>query len=170
MPLLLLLVIAWEDVKTRRIPNLYTFAGALAGLCYHWGCNGWAGLSDGLLGLALGLVLLLLPYALGGMGAGDVKTMAAMGAWLGPRLTFHLFLYTGLAGGLIIVGVLVRRGELLVKLRRAWIFLLNWVLSRPAGAGPPPPPTPRSNDYRVPYGLALALGMVALAWLGPFGG
>jgi prepilin peptidase CpaA len=161
LPLVLALGIAWGDVRTRRIPNYLTFGGALAGLGFQWGYYGWAGLASGLLGLGLGFFLLILPYLKGGMGAGDVKALAALGAWLGPRLTLQLFIYMGLSGGLLILAVLWWRGLLWLKVRQVWVFLANWVLCRPHGAGPAPgQPSPPTEAF--PYGIALALGMALL--------
>jgi len=164
-PLLISVVIAVGDLKTRRIPNYLTLGAALAGLGFQLGFHGWPGLWQGVLGLLLGFFLLILPYLKGGMGAGDVKALAALGAWLGPARTFSLFIYMAIAGGVIILGFLVWRGLLWVKLREGWAALLNWVLSRPHGAGPPPSPTPGTPG--VPYGAAMALGMAFLCWWGP---
>jgi len=83
-PFLLALLMAWMDIKTHRIPNYLTFGCALAGLGYQLGFHGLTGLADGFLGMALGLALLIFFYLKGGMGAGDVKALAALGAWLGP--------------------------------------------------------------------------------------
>jgi prepilin peptidase CpaA len=163
-PLLLALWIAWGDVRTKRIPNYLTFGGALAGLGFRWGSYGLWGLMDGLLGLILGLALLLLPYLRGGMGAGDVKALAALGSWLGPRLIMYLSLYMALCGGLLILGVLWWRGLLWFKIRQGWVSLLNWFLCRPHGGSASPPA--RGKTETVPYGLALALGMVLLCWRG----
>lgn len=163
-PFLLSLWIAWGDVRTQRIPNYLTLSSALAGLGFQLGAHGWWGLKEGCLGLVLGFVLLLLPYLLGGMGAGDVKAMAALGAWLGPWRTLLLFAYMGIAGGVMGVGVLWWRGLLMSKIHQGWAFLVNWLLLRRCGLRPrasPSPPTPG-----LPYGVAMALGMALLCWRG----
>ena len=99
IPLALTVWIAWGDVKTRRIPNYLTLGTAVAGLAYNFMSHGLNGLADGFLGMLLGFACLILPYLWGGMGAGDVKALAALGAWLGPKLTVFLFCYMGIAGG-----------------------------------------------------------------------
>jgi prepilin peptidase CpaA len=165
LPLLLSLWIAWGDVKTRRIPNYLTLASALAGLGFQLGYHGWPGLKDGALGLVLGFGLLMPFYLMGGLGAGDVKALAAMGAWLGPWRTLILFAYMGFAGGVLALGVLWWRGLLGAKLRQAWIFLVNHLLLRHGGAGPRASPYPQVPG--IPYGVALALGMAVLCWRGP---
>jgi prepilin peptidase CpaA len=156
-PLILSLWIAWGDVRTHRIPNYLTLGTALAGLAFQLGAHGWPGLKDGFLGMVLGLVLLILPYLKGAMGAGDVKALAALGAWLGPERTFHLFLYMALAGGFLSLGVWWWQGLLWAKLRQGRVWLVNWFLSGPHRPGPAAPPSPRTKG--VPYGVALALGM-----------
>ena len=127
---LLSAVMAVGDWRTRRIPNYLTLGGALAGLVFQTIIGGWSGLIHGLLGLILGFALLILPYILGGMGAGDVKALAALGAWLGPRGCFSVFCYMALAGGLMGLGVLFWNGTLWVYLRNGWLMLQNIVLSR----------------------------------------
>ena len=164
LPLLLTLWIAAGDLKTRRIPNYLTFGGALAGLGFQLGFHGWGGLGLGLLGLALGFALLLLPYLMGGMGAGDVKALAAMGAWLGPRQTFWLFIYMALAGGVLALGILLWKGLLWYKIRVGWAYLFNLALTRSSGPSSPAPPG--SQTPGLPYGVALALGMIFLFWRG----
>ncbi len=163
-PFLLSLWIAWGDVKTHRIPNYLTLSSALAGLGFQFCFHGWWGLRDGCLGLILGFFLMLLPYLMGGMGAGDVKAMAALGAWLGPWRTILLFAYMAMAGGVLAVGVLWWRGLLMSRIRQGWAFLLNWLLLgrgglRPRGAFSPETPG-------LPYGVAMALGMGLLCWRG----
>ena len=107
LPLLLSLWMAGMDLAWRRIPNYLTLGGAVAGLGFQLGGRGWPGLLDGLGGAVLGFSLLLWPYLKGGMGAGDVKGLAALGTWLGLEGTFYLFFYMGLSGGLIIIAVLI---------------------------------------------------------------
>ncbi len=166
IPLILAGWIAVGDIRTRRIPNYLTLGGALAGLGFRWGFHGWPGLVDGFLGLLLGFSLLILLYVKGGMGAGDVKALAALGAWLGPRLTFHLFLYMALCGGVIILGILWWRGLLWLKIRQGWVLLVNWLLFRPYGPGSLPL-SPAETTPGFPYGVAMALGMIVLFWLAP---
>ena len=163
-PLVLSLAIAGWDLKSRRIPNFLTFGGALAGLGFQLGFNGLPGLWDGLGGLALGFFLLIGPYLMGGMGAGDVKATAALGAWLGLRRAFFLFLAMGIFGGVMIIAVLLWQGRLWAEVRRGWNFLLNWVLCRPHQR--PGEEAAKTKGATIPYGAAMALGMAYLWWRG----
>jgi prepilin peptidase CpaA len=100
------------DLRSRRIPNVLTFGGALAALVFHTASAGSAGLLTSLTGWGLGFVCFLLPFALGGLGGGDIKLIAALGAWLGPALTIWLAVYTGIAGGMLALVVALARGYL----------------------------------------------------------
>jgi prepilin peptidase CpaA len=164
IPLALTAWIAWGDLRTRRIPNYLTLGTAVAGLAYNFMSHGFSGLADGFLGMLLGFACLILPYLWGGMGAGDVKALAALGAWLGPKLTLFLFCYMGIAGGVLAVGYLVWQGNLWEKIKQGWSFMLNLMLSRPAG--PPRPPSPADLTEGIPYGVAIAAGMIVLAGVG----
>jgi len=164
IPLALTLWIAWGDLRTRRIPNYLTLGTAVAGLAYNFMGQGLPGLTNGLLGMLLGFFLLILPYLWGGMGAGDVKAMAALGAWLGPQFTLFLFCYMGVAGGLIALGYLVWNGSLWAKIKQGRVFLVNLILCRPDG--PPSPPSPSQLTEGIPYGVAIAVGMAVLTGVG----
>jgi len=70
----------------------------------------------------------------------------------------------GIAGGVIAVGCLVWQGILWEKIKQGWTYLLNLILCRPAG--PPRPPSPADLTEGIPYGVAIALGMLILAGVG----
>ena len=131
VPLSLTLCMAWTDIQSNRIPNYLTLGTALAGLGFQLGFHGLPGLVDGLLGMGLGFALLICFYWLGGLGAGDVKALAALGTWLGPRHTVELTIYMALSGVVVILFFLWWRGLLLNKIKRLGDFLTSWVLLRP---------------------------------------
>ncbi len=153
---------AWNDIRTKRIPNYLTLGSALAGLIYQSWSHGWSGVADAFLGIALGFALLIFFYWKGGVAAGDVKALAGLGAWLGPWLTIHLFIFTGISGVFLIVGILWWRGLLWGKIRQIWEAILNLILlrSHPTIAGAKD--TPSSKIEGVPYAVAMALGLTAL--------
>jgi len=166
LPLLFALLMAEGDIKSRRIPNYLTLTTAVSGLAFRGACYGVSGLVDGLLGLFLGFSLLFLPYYLKGLGAGDVKGLAALGAWLGPRSTLALFIYMGLAGGVLALGFLWWRGLLWQRLKQAWVYLVNWILCQPCRASSQATSRQSSPDQGIPYGAALAMGMLVVFWIG----
>jgi prepilin peptidase CpaA len=164
-PFLLTLWMAWKDAKTHRIPNYLVLTGLLTGLGYQLWAHGWNGLLDGLLGIGLGFMLLIFFYLKGGFGAGDVKALAAVGAWLGPWQTLYLFIYMAIAGIFVVLFFWCRRGLIMAKVPRLWGALLNLILLRPhlpeprtAGAA-----AAASPQEGIPYAISLALGM-AILW------
>jgi prepilin peptidase CpaA len=165
-PFLLSIVMAVGDWRSRRIPNFLTFGGALAGIVFQTAVMGWVGLFQALTGLLLGLGLLLLPYILGGMGAGDVKALAALGAWLGPKGIFSVFCYMGMAGGLMSLGVLIWNGVLWSYLRRGWVLLQNLILCRDRKIIVATLTPGSEVTEGLPYGVAIAVGMVVFLWKG----
>jgi len=103
------LAASWFDFRRNRVPNWLNLTILLGGLTCRTAWQGPSGLVVGLQGMLVGFGLLVLLWAMKGMGAGDVKLMAAIGAWLGPALTLYAVLLGGLAGGLIAVAMIVRR-------------------------------------------------------------
>ena len=79
------------DMKTRRLPNWLTVPGFVAGVIYHTATYGFSGLGYSLLGFLAGFSLLFVLWIIGGGGAGDVKLMGALGAWMGPTHIFIVF-------------------------------------------------------------------------------
>jgi prepilin peptidase CpaA len=159
IPLFFSLGMAWTDVRTHRIPNLLNLFCALSGLGYQFGARGLGGLGEGLLGLLVGFSLMIAFYLLGGMGAGDVKALAALGTWLGPWNTLWLFIFMGLSGLPLIIFFLWYRGLLWTKIRQAWGFLVNLALFRTLSRSRPNPTKPKES---IPYAVAIASGMVLL--------
>jgi prepilin peptidase CpaA len=97
------------------------------------------------------------------MGAGDVKLLAALGAWLGPHNAFWLAVYGLMAGGAVSLVVAVARGYLFTALRNIWMLLKFWWL-----VGPRPVPGATLADYdgpRLAYAVPIFLGTVAVLWL-----
>jgi prepilin peptidase CpaA len=166
IPLTLTLWIAWGDMKTRRIPNYLTLGIAVAGLAYNLMAHGLPGLVDGFLGMLLGFSFLIVPYTLGGTGAGDVKALAALGAWLRPELTVFFFCYMAIAGGVMSLGYMAWKGLLWQKLKAGWVLLVNFILCRPYGRAQNAPPAPTTEG--IPYGMAFAVGMIILVGIGGY--
>ncbi|PYR02039.1 MAG: hypothetical protein DMF97_05880 [Acidobacteria bacterium] len=100
------------DLYTRRVPNELTLGIAALGVALAAMHMTGVSVPGALGGLALGLVLMLPGHVIGATGAGDVKLFAALGTLLGPTRTGVAFLYTALAGGLLVVIVAVRRRRL----------------------------------------------------------
>jgi prepilin peptidase CpaA len=117
------LVGGMHDLLTRRIPNWLTFPAMLLGLIGQAWLFGASGALDSLLGILLGLAVLLPVYLLGYMGAGDVKLLMAVGAWLGWRLCWRVALFSILCGAAYAAAEIVIRGRALEVARRTYSFI-----------------------------------------------
>ena len=124
--------------------------------------DGLPGLGHALAGWAVGCALFLPFFLLGGMGAGDVKLLAALGAWLGPSTILFVALYAGVAGGVMAVMVSLARGYMKQLFTNLWGLLIFW---RIAGLQPMPGLTLRTaSSPRLPYALPISAGTVAALW------
>jgi prepilin peptidase CpaA len=157
------LVACATDVKTARIPNLLTLGGAGAALVYGLATRGTAGLVTACAGWAVGVAFFALPFALGGMGAGDVKLLGALGAWLGPMAAVWVALYAGVAGGVLALVVSAMRGYLRTAVRNIWLLLTHW---RVDGLGPVDNLTLASAaGPRLAYAVPIFIGTMVTVWL-----
>jgi prepilin peptidase CpaA len=154
------LVAAGADVRTRRIPNAITGPAMLAGLAAHLAFSGGPGLKDSALGLIVAGAMLLPGWFPGWMGAGDVKLMAAVGAWLGLSLGVFATLAALMAGGAMALILAVRHGALK---RSVWgaAVIGSWAMSRGLGSAPPPVTT----GIRFPFALAVFAGSLIALWV-----
>jgi prepilin peptidase CpaA len=151
------------DLRSRRIPNVLTLSGAAAGLLFHLIVGGPAGLGWAAAGWAVGLVLFLPFFVLRGIGGGDVKLLAALGAWLGPSLTLWLAAWSAIAGGVFALVVSAARGYTGSAFRNVWGMLSYW---RVMGLQPHPAVTLESGaGPRLPYSLPIAAGLGLTLWL-----
>jgi len=128
--LLGLIVAGISDVRSSRVPNILTFSLALTGLGFHSIADSGSGFLFSVEGFGLGLVLLLGFYIYGGMGAGDVKLLAAVGAVVGPQNVFVGFLFTALFGGLYAVALMVWHVGLARTAERIKVILVSMVFMR----------------------------------------
>ncbi len=120
-------LISFYDWRERRIPNVIVFPAALIGLCLNaW--HGWSGLWFGLQGLGAGFMLLLIPYIFKAMGAGDVKFLAGIGAFLGAYGSLRSLLFALIIYPLLAIFFVFQQGKFCITLRR-----FGLVLSKTAG-------------------------------------
>lgn len=151
---------AFSDVRTHRIPNLLNYSALVLGLLAGTLFGGWRGLLQGLAGAFIGGGVFFLFYLVKGMGAGDVKLMAAVGAWLGTQQTLVVMMAAAISGGVLAIVYVVFN-------RRVWSTVQNiGELIRfhfTSGVRPHPELNLQdSGSVRLPYGLAIAFGTVYL--------
>lgn len=152
-----------SDLRTRHIPNALTFGGAALGLLYAIYSAGAGGLLGALGGWATGLAVFLPFFLLGGLGAGDVKLMACLGAWVGAADTVWVALYAAVIGGVMAVVVGVSTGYLSGAVDNVYLLLSHF---RVAGVRPHPELTlERGKGPRLPYALPITAGLLLALWL-----
>lgn len=146
------------DVSTRRVPNWLTIPGICMGVCINGYLSGAEGVKSSLLGVFTGFLLLFFAYLLGGMGAGDVKLLSAVGSFVGPRLVFYSFVWMALAGGVIAFFVLIYKKAFSQTLRNLRSLLSGWILRTHENGVDISLKNP--SLLKLPYGVAIAIGTV----------
>ncbi len=152
---IILFIAAVSDLRFHKIPNRLTFPTVIAGIIFHTCVSGWDGLIFSSGGVLLGFALLIGFYILGGTGAGDVKLMAAIGGFLGPKGVFVAFLFTAIIGGIYAIALLAVSGRLVDIIKRYWIMLKTFVLTQTISYIPP------ADQKKRPvlcYGVVIAIG------------
>ncbi|MGJ7919182.1 A24 family peptidase [Neobacillus sp. LXY-4] len=167
----ILMISLITDIKNRRILNIVTLPAILFGLLFYTITLGWDGFLFSGKGFLVGLGLLLIPYLLGGMGAGDVKLMAAIGALTGTSFTFHSFIYTGIIGGIIALFLIIKSDGLWSPIKNLWfslksIFFKLLLLRDNTGEIVINKNKHVNSSITFPYGVAIVLGTVCAFVLG----
>lgn len=156
----LLAYACWSDLRSRRIPNRLVLVLAVGGVLFSVTSMPVAqGLLRSVSGLLVGLAIWMPFYVMRLLGGGDVKLLAAAGAWLGVAGTVRASVTAALAGGLLAILAVLwqRQGRQFLS----WIALQ--VMTLRAAPAPAPPPGSFSSR-KLPYGLALAAGAAFAAW------
>lgn len=151
------------DVTTRRIPNALTFGAALLGISVHWWTGGLSSLGVSVLGWAVGVALFFPFFALGGMGAGDVKLLGAIGTLVGPMSIVWVAICSTVAGGVFAVAMSLVYGRTRETCANVWELLMFW---RVMGPRPLPRLTlQQSNSLRLAYAVPIAAGTAIALWV-----
>lgn len=156
-----LVACAW-DLRTRRIPNELTFGAAAAGFLVLAWTHGIAGAASSLAGWVCGVALFFPWFALRGMGGGDVKLLAAFGAWLGPADTVQLALTAAIAGAILGVAVAVARHYLGTLMGNLRLLVTTWAVAGPCAVECLTLDT--AHGPRLAYAVPLMIGAVVTLW------
>jgi prepilin peptidase CpaA len=155
------------DGRSLRVPNWLTLHFALGGWAYAYWTGGASLLGWSLAGSAVGLASLMPLYAIGGMGAGDVKLMAGVGAWIGPVFTGWAFLSTALVGGVMGFAMMAASGELARHLALTRSIGREVLTVRDPAALSELAARRKPSMMLLPYGIPIAIGTIAyLGWAG----
>jgi prepilin peptidase CpaA len=151
------------DLRTRRIPNRLTFGASAAAMLFHLWTGGGAGLLGSASGWLVGVALFMPFFALRGLGAGDVKLLAALGGWLGPMMIVYVAFHAAIAGGVLAIVVAVHAGYLNTAFKNIGALLAFWSttgikpvdgLTLTDGAGP-----------KLAYAVPMFAGLMVTLWL-----
>ncbi len=157
---LFLIVGALIDGIALRVPNWLTFSMIFLGWVTSGALLGWTGFWASLSGTLVGLGLLLPLYAIGGMGAGDVKLLAGVGAWLGAAHTLAAFVVSAIVGAILaLVLALWHRqiGQFATNLR---LIATEIVVVRNPGELAELAAARKRRALLLPYGIPIALGCI----------
>lgn len=152
---IVLLISVITDLKERKIYNKVIFPAMLLVFLLHGFMFGWSGLLDSFIGFLTGLAILLIPYLMGGMGAGDVKLLALVGAVKGASFVFVSAIYMGVFGGVIgLIVILFRKG--IFSRLKATLYALCGIRY---GLKVPLALNKDGLQATIPYGVAIAGGV-----------
>ena len=156
-------VAAVVDLRIHRIPNYLTVPAAVLGIAYHGFAPAGLGMLAGLAGFGVGFCLLLLPGLLGGGGMGDVKLLAALGAWLGPIMTLIAFAASIICAALLAFAIMLNSAMTLGVLKTERRYLASRRPRNKSGQ--------RRAARILPFAVPVAVGTWALlAWMLVVGG
>lgn len=147
------------DLRSRRIPNLLVVTGLIVALLANlWLESGTAAWKIWGLGMLTGFALFLPLYLMRGMGAGDVKLMAMVGAFLGPNAAIGAILITFIVGGVLTLVVAAHNGSLRLLLGNLRTMLMGSLIKSTVLHQMPTLDAAPVSAGKMPYGVAIALG------------
>jgi prepilin peptidase CpaA len=150
------------DLRSRRIPNILTFGAALCAVGFYLVTEGPRTAAFSAAGWLVGVLLFAPVFAVGGLGAGDLKLLGALGAWLGPGRALYLALFTAMAGGVMALVVMIARGYSRAAGRNLFLMATSW---RMGIAAVPGLTLEDAAGPRLAYALPIAAGTVLTLWL-----
>ena len=140
------------DITKKKIYNVQTYPSMVLGLILSYAAGGGHGILMSFAGLFTGLALLFIIFLAGGIGAGDVKLLGAIGALKGTVFVLWTMFYTGLIGGIMAFALLIWKGKLISTFRNFFTFLRHPVKAHGNQK-------PEERIY-LPYGVAISLGSI----------
>jgi prepilin peptidase CpaA len=159
-----LVVAAVIDGVKLKVPNWITFPMIISGWIYSTVLSpyaGWEGLFYSLVGTVVGLALLLPAYAIGGMGAGDVKLLAGVGAWVWGTVTFYAFAVSAIVGGVIAVAMVLSRRKWGKHKSQFWMICNEILTVKDPEKLAEIAAERKSSMMLLPYGIPIAIGTIA---------
>ncbi len=163
------LLASWIDYRARKVPNWLNAALALVGFGVQFAFHGSGGLLTGFWGLLVGLGVLIVPWAMHGMGAGDVKLMAAIGVWFGPFMTLIAFCVGAVIGGIVAIIMILSSGRLYSAMANMQTIMVKVSSPKTAFSEFGAARSFGNTSQLLPYGVPLTAGSLVILcgqWLG----
>ncbi len=151
----LLIIAVVNDLRFQKIPNILTFPAMVVAIAYNSWFSGLEGFLFSIEGIGLGMAVLIAFHLFGGMGAGDVKLMGAVGGFLGPEGVFIAFLLTALTGGIYSLVILAFNGYLRGTLKRYGTMFKSFILTKKIVYVSA---SNKESKLRLCYGVPIAMG------------
>ncbi|MCH2114339.1 MAG: A24 family peptidase [Pirellulales bacterium] len=165
-----LIVAAVIDGYQLKVPNWITYPMIISGWVYSGVLSpysGWEGLWFSVVGTVVGLALLLPAYAIGGMGAGDVKLLAGVGAWMWGTVTFYAFAVSTIVGAVIAVGMVLWTKSWEKHKNQFWAIVNEIFTVKDPEKLAEKAAERKPQMFLLPYGIPIAIGsIVYFAWHG----
>lgn len=142
------------DVREQKIYNKVIFPSLAAAVVMQTLYYGLQGLKVSIIGFAVGLCILMVPYLLGGMGAGDVKLLSLIGALKGGIFVLNTAIYMALIGGIIAFAIIIFHKQTICFFKKlgSWLISLCYGIKTKLEF----PTSPFIKKY--PYGIAISAG------------
>jgi prepilin peptidase CpaA len=157
----LTIVIAYMDVRYRRIPNKLVLVILIGGLVINTGFKGWNGLLASLGGFALAFGLMLFLHIFATMGAGDVKLFAAVGAVIGISYVLPTLMIVALTGGVLAVFKMIQAR----RVGATMFGVLQFFYGLLPGHTVPRIDVPADPSYKLPYAVPICFGSIVSFFL-----
>lgn len=152
----LAVLVIYNDVRYRRIPNPYVLATLISGLTLNFAMGGLQGGLNSISGCVLAFILMFILHVFGAMGAGDVKLFAAIGSVIGVQLVLPTFVVVVLTGGLLALFTTLRSGVFRTTMFRVLQILVGLL----PGWQMPKFSVPADRRLTIPYGAAITIGAI----------
>jgi prepilin peptidase CpaA len=155
-----MIIAAIIDGMILKVPNWLTFPFILCGWAHGMIQAGWPGLGASLAGTAVGLMLLLVVRAVGGMGGGDVKLLAGLGAWVGVSSVWWAFVVTTFVGALMALVMIAASGQWKKHYYMTRQILHEWKTIRNPEKLFEIAKERKPSMHLLPYGIPMAIGSI----------
>jgi prepilin peptidase CpaA len=152
----LAVLVAYHDVRYRRIPNAFVLATLISGLTLNFALGGFKGGLNSLGGCVLAFILMFILHVFGAMGAGDVKLFAAIGSVIGAQLVLPTFVVVVLTGGVLALVSVLRSGIFSTTMHRVLQIFVGLL----PGWQMPKFSVPADRRLTIPYGVAITIGAI----------